>query len=51
MWSRIRRGMAGESLALEAQVLIAKWVGLGLSEAVLEAIRTGVFNVSASITP
>jgi len=49
LWSRIRRGMAGESLALEAATLITKWTSQGLTQAVLQAIRTDVFNVSAPI--
>ena len=51
LWARVRRGMAGESLAMEAAILIAKWVGQGLTQAVLQAIRTDVFNVAAPIAP
>jgi len=51
LWSRIRNGMDGESLAIEAAVLIAKWKARGLTEAVLQAIRTDVFNVSAPLAP
>ena len=49
MWSKIRNGMEGESLAIEAAVLIAKWTARGLTEAVLQAIRTDVFNVAAPL--
>jgi hypothetical protein len=51
LWSRIRNGMEGESLAIEAAVLPAKWVARGLTQGVLEDIRTDVFNVSAPVTP
>ena len=42
---------AGEALAVEAAVLTAKWKARGLTEAVLQGIRTDVFNVSAPIAP
>ena len=51
LWSRIRKGMEGESLAIEAATLIAKWVARGLTQSVLQAIRTDVFNVAAPIAP
>ena len=51
IWSRIRRGMDGESLCKEAAILIAKWKARGLTEAVLQAIRTDVFNVAAPVAP
>jgi len=51
MWSKCRKEMSGESLAQEAAVLIAKWVGRGLSQAVLQTIRSDVFNVPAPIAP
>ena len=37
----------GESLAIEGQTLIQKWVARGLSQTVLEKLRTDVFSVSA----
>jgi hypothetical protein len=51
MWSLSRKDISGESLAKEAAVLIAKWKARGLTEAVLQGIRTDVFNVSAPIAP
>jgi hypothetical protein len=51
LWSRIRKGMEGESLAIEAATLIAKWVARGLTQSVLQAVRTDVFNVAAPIAP
>ena len=51
MWSKSRKEMSGESLALEAATLIAKWVARGLTQSVLQAIRTDVFNVAAPIAP
>jgi len=47
IWSRVRRGISGDSLAKLAATLIAKWVAQGLSQPVLEAIRTQVFSVPA----
>jgi len=43
--------MSGESAAQAAAVLIAKWVARGLTQSVLQAIRTQVFNVGAPIAP
>jgi len=51
MWALIDKEISGESLAQEAAVLIAKWVARGLTQAVLAAIRTDVFNVAAPIAP
>ena len=50
MWKLANR-VSGESAALEAAILIGKWVARGLSLPVLEAIRTNVFNVSAPAGP
>jgi hypothetical protein len=51
MWKLVRNGRSGEALAVEAAVLIAKWKARGLTEAVLQGIRTDVFNIGAPITP
>ena len=51
MWSLTRKDISGESLAKEAAVLVAKWKARGLTEAVLQAVRTDVFNVVAPIAP
>lgn len=40
-----RHGLAGESLAIEAAILTGTWVARGLSQDVLETIRTQVFDV------
>jgi hypothetical protein len=45
------REMSGESAAQEAAVLITKWTARGLTQAVLQAIRTDVFNVAAPVAP
>jgi hypothetical protein len=50
MWSKSQK-MAGETLAKEAAVLIAKGVARGLNQAVMQAIRSEVFNVPAPIAP
>ena len=49
IWALSRRDISGESLAKEAATLIAKWKARGLTEALLQAIRTDVFNVAAPI--
>jgi long-subunit acyl-CoA synthetase (AMP-forming) len=51
LWALTRREVSGETLAIEAAVLIDKWKARGLTEAVLQAIRTDVFNVAAPIVP
>jgi hypothetical protein len=43
--------MSGESAAQEAAVLITKWTARGLTQAVLQALRTDVFNVAAPVAP
>jgi len=49
MWALSRKDISGESLAIEAATLIAKWTARGLTAAVLQAIRTDVFNVAAPL--
>jgi hypothetical protein len=51
MYSLLRKEMSGESMAQETAVLIAKWVARGLTQSVLQAIRSQVFNVPAPIAP
>jgi hypothetical protein len=51
MWSMIRKDISGESAALAAAVLITKWTARGLTQAVLQAIRTDVFSVAAPVAP
>ena len=51
IWALTRKEVSGESLALEAATLIAKWVARGLQQPLLESIRTDVFNVAAPVTP
>ena len=47
LWRITRNELSGESAAMEADVLLQKWVGRGMAQAVLEAIRTQVFNIVA----
>jgi hypothetical protein len=47
VWKLIRNEISGDSLAKEVATLIAKWKDRGFSQAVLELIRTQVFNVGA----
>ena len=51
MWSLLRKELSGEAMAKEPALLIAKWKARGLVEAVLQGIRTDVFNVPAPIAP
>ena len=51
LWSLGRKEISGESMAQEAATLIAKWVARGLTQTVLQTIRTGVFNVAAPVAP
>lgn len=50
VWKLAQR-ISGESAALEAAVLAAKWTARGLSTAVLETIRTQVFGINAPVGP
>ncbi len=45
------RNMSGESAAIEADILLNKWVARGLVRSALEKIRKDVFNISAPVTP
>ena len=51
IWALTRKEVSGESLALEAATLIAKWVARGLDQTLLQAIRSQVFNVPAPVAP
>ena len=51
IWALTRKDISGETMAKEAAVLITKWTARGLTSAVLQGIRTDVFNVSAPIGP
>ena len=51
IWALSRKEVSGETLAKEAKVLIDKWTARGLTSAVLQGIRTDVFNVASPIAP
>ena len=51
IWALTRKEVSGESLCKEAAVLVTKWTARGLTAAVLQAIRTDVFNVVAPVAP
>jgi len=51
LWALGRKEISGESAAKEAAVQVAKWKARGLTEAVLQGIRTDVFNIAAPIGP
>ena len=51
MWALSRNELSGEAMAKEAATLIAKWKSRGLIEAVLQGIRSDVFDVPAPIGP
>ena len=50
MWSKCKTH-AGETMKMEAAILITKWSSRGLSTSVLESIRTDVFNVGPPSGP
>jgi hypothetical protein len=47
----LRASIDGESVAQEAAVLIAYWTAQGLTQSVLTAIRSQVFNIGAPVGP
>jgi hypothetical protein len=51
LWALTRKEISGESLAIEAQVLLDKWVARGLVQSALEKVRKDVFNISAPVAP
>jgi hypothetical protein len=51
IWALSRKEISGETLAIEVATLVTKWTARGLTAAVLQGIRTDVFNVSAPIAP
>jgi hypothetical protein len=51
MWSYINRDFSGESLSVICAVHIAKWVARGLTQSVLQALRTQVYNIAAPVAP
>ncbi|MCX6844557.1 MAG: hypothetical protein NTX53_20020 [candidate division WOR-3 bacterium] len=51
MWSLRQKEISGESMAKEVAVLVTKWTARGLTQAVLQAIRTDVFDVAAPVAP
>ncbi len=42
---------AGEALAIEVAIHVAKWAARGCSQTVLETVRTQVFNIGAPAGP
>jgi hypothetical protein len=43
------RYLAGETLATEAAICVAKWVGRGLAQTVLNEIKTSVYTIAAPL--
>jgi hypothetical protein len=48
---RLKNLFAGETLQMEVQVALDKWVARGMVQSALEAIRSQVFTVGAPIVP
>ncbi len=42
---------SGETLAIKAGIILGRWAAEGLSQSVLEAIRTEVFHIPAPVGP
>jgi hypothetical protein len=51
LYALTRKEISGETAAIEAALLIAKWTSRGLTSAVLQGIRTDVFSIVAPIAP
>ena len=51
IWHLKRINVSGEAASREARTLINKWVDRGLTQTVLEAIRSQVFDIPAPTTP
>ena len=51
VWKLQRQEISGETLAVAVATLIGKWANRGLSQTLLEIIRTGVFNIGAPAGP
>jgi hypothetical protein len=51
LWALTRRDISGESAAIAAALLVAKWKARGLDQKVLYAIRTDLFGINAPIPP
>jgi len=51
IWALTRKDISGESLAKAVAILVTKWTARGYTSAVLQAIRTDVFNVVAPVGP
>ena len=47
VWRLKRMDVSGDSLANEAAILVGKWAARGLTQSVLETIRSQVFDVPA----
>ena len=45
LW-KMKRRYAGETLSLEAAIVTGKWVARGLTQTILENIRSQVFSIS-----
>jgi hypothetical protein len=50
VWKLAQR-VSGETAAIETAILAAKWNTRGLSQAVLDTIRTQVFGIGAPAGP
>ena len=48
---KLVRAMTGESLKIEAAVVVALWTSRGLTQSVLEAIRDQVFSIGEPVAP
>jgi hypothetical protein len=50
VWS-LQQKRHGQDLAIEVQIRLDVWVSRGLTQSVLEAIRSSVFDVPAPVLP
>ena len=47
LWRLKRMDVSGDALAAEAAIMVGKWTARGLTQTVLETIRTQVFDIAA----
>jgi hypothetical protein len=51
LWSLSNKEITGESAAMAAATAVAKWQSRGLTQSVLETIRSGAFDIPRPSTP
>ena len=47
LWASQEKGISGQAIVLMASSMISKWTARGLSQSMLQAIRSDVFTIDA----